>query len=184
MASSCLLFHAHCSTQNPSKYSSPNFDHFKSTLSSAFKPFLKEIQQHPMRVDVGVKNTSLKLVDAFVDSVFEFVDQPLLPSQSNFAPVDESKEGVQVTDIKGKIPDGFAEGVYIRNGPNPIFGTLTSTSSMFGRSSNTWVEGDGMLHALYFCKGLDGSWTVVYKNRYVETDTFKLEKQRNKPLFL
>ncbi|KAK8991648.1 hypothetical protein V6N11_062651 [Hibiscus sabdariffa] len=184
MASSCLLFHAHCSAHKPSKFSSPSFDHFKSTLSSAFKPFLKEVQQVPLRIDVGVKNTSLKLVDAFVDSVFEFFGQPLLPSQSNFAPVDESKEGVRVTDIEGKIPDDFAEGVYIRNGPNPFFGALTSTSSMFGSSSNTWVEGDGMLHALYFCRGPDGSWTVVYKNRYVETETLKLEKQRNKPLFL
>ncbi|GMJ15898.1 carotenoid cleavage dioxygenase 1, CAROTENOID CLEAVAGE DIOXYGENASE 1 [Hibiscus trionum] len=185
MASSCLLFHVHCSAQKPS-LSSTNLGHFKSTLSSAFKPFLKEIQQLPLRMDVpvGVKNTSLKLVDAFVDFVFEFVDQPLLPSQSNFAPVDESKEGVQVTDIEGEIPDDFAEGVYIRNGSNPIFGALTSASSMFGSSSNIWVEGEGMLHAVYFCKGLDGSWTVVYKNRYVETDTFKLEKQRNKPLFL
>lgn len=29
----------------------------------------------------AVKETSIKLLDAFVDSVFEFVDQPLLPSQ-------------------------------------------------------------------------------------------------------
>ncbi|KAK8553519.1 hypothetical protein V6N13_062321 [Hibiscus sabdariffa] len=184
MASSCLLFHVHFSAQKPSKCSPPSFDHFKSTLSSAFKPFLKEIQQLPSRIDAGVKNTSLELVDAFVDSVFELVDQPLLPSQSNFAPVDESKEGVQVTNIDGKIPDDFAEGVYIRNGSNPLFGALTSASSMFGSSSNIWVEGEGMLHALYFCKCRDGSWTVVYKNRYVETDTFKLEKQRNKPSFL
>ncbi|XP_039060430.1 carotenoid 9,10(9',10')-cleavage dioxygenase-like [Hibiscus syriacus] len=183
MASSCSPFHVHCSAQKPS-ISSPNFDHLKSTLLSAFKPFLKEIQQLPLRIDAGVKNTRLKLVDAFVDSVFEFVDQPLLPSQSNFAPVDELKEGVQVSNIEGEIPDGFAEGVYMRNGSNPMFGALTSTSSMFGSSSYTWIEGEGMLHALYFCNGLDGGWTVVYKNRYVETDTFKLEKQRNKPSFL
>ncbi|KAJ9168269.1 hypothetical protein P3X46_019817 [Hevea brasiliensis] len=41
-----------------------------------------------------------------------------------------------------------------------------------------------MLHVLYFDKGSDGNWTVVYNNRYVETETFKLEKQRNKPSFL
>ncbi|GMJ07667.1 carotenoid cleavage dioxygenase 1, CAROTENOID CLEAVAGE DIOXYGENASE 1 [Hibiscus trionum] len=183
MASSGLQFHVHCSIQKPST-SSPGFDHFKSTLSSAFKPFWKEIQQLPLRIDAGVKNNSRSLADAFVDSVFEFVDQPLLPSQSNFAPVDELEAGVRVADIGGEIPDDFAEGVYIRNGPNPMFGALTSTSSMFGSSSNTWVEGEGMLHALYFCKGPKGRWTVVYKNRYVETDTFKLEKQRNKPSFL
>jgi carotenoid cleavage dioxygenase len=55
---------------------------------------------------------------------------------------------------------------------------------MFGRSSHIWVEGEGMLHVLYFDKARDGSWTVTYKNKYVESETFKLEKQRNKPSFL
>lgn len=41
-----------------------------------------------------------------------------------------------------------------------------------------------MLHALYFTKGTNGSWNVVYNNRHVETETFKLEKLRNKPSFL
>ncbi|XWS26337.1 hypothetical protein CRYUN_Cryun26dG0023700 [Craigia yunnanensis] len=186
MASSRLQVHVHCSFQKSSI--SPDLDHFKATLSSAFKPFLREIQQLPLRIDVdvskAVKNTSVKLLDAFVDSVFEFVDQPLLPSQSNFAPVHELREAVQVTNIQGEIPDDFPDGVYIRNGPNPLFGALTSTSSMFGRSNHIWIEGEGMLHALYFSKGLDGSWTVVYNNGHVETETFKLEKQRNKPSFL
>lgn len=42
-----------------------------------------------------------------------------------------------------------------------------------------------MLHALYFNKDGDGRWNVVYNNRsHVQTETFKLEKQRNKPSFL
>ncbi|KAK6236818.1 hypothetical protein SCA6_012155 [Theobroma cacao] len=103
---------------------------------------------------------------------------------SNFAPVDELKEAALVTNIQGQIPSDFPEGVYIRNGPNPLFGGLKSTKSLFGRSSPMWMEGEGMLHALYFSKGIDGSWTVVYNNRHVETETFKLEKKRNKPTFL
>ncbi|KAJ4837921.1 hypothetical protein Tsubulata_046497, partial [Turnera subulata] len=136
------------------------------------------------RVPQIIKNTSLELLDAFVDSVFQFVDQPLLPSQSNFAPVEELKEAVLVTSIEGEIPDDFPEGVYIRNGSNPLYGGLKSTVSMFGKSSHIWVEGEGMLHALYFGKASDGSWRVLYNNRYVETDTFKLERQRKKPSFL
>ncbi|XVE84600.1 hypothetical protein DITRI_Ditri17bG0025700 [Diplodiscus trichospermus] len=154
----------------------------------SLQPFLKEIQQLPLRIDAdaskAVRSTSVKLLDAFVDSVFKFVDQPLLPSQSNFAPVHELREAVHVTKIQGEIPDDFPEGVYIRNGPNPLFGGLKSTSSMFGRSNHIWIEGEGMLHAVYFSKGLDASWTVVYNNRHVETETFKLEKQLNKPSFL
>lgn len=37
--------------------------------------------------------------------------------QSNFAPVEEVAEAVDVTEsINGKIPDDFPVGVYIRNG--------------------------------------------------------------------
>ncbi|XVF35449.1 hypothetical protein REPUB_Repub18cG0147000 [Reevesia pubescens] len=174
----------HCSAQKPPI--SHNSDIFKSPLSSTFKPFLRKLQQLPLQIDVSkaIKNTSVKLLDAFVDSTFEFIDQPLLPSQSNFAAIDELKEAAIITSIEGKIPDGFPEGVYLRNGPNPLFGGLKSTKSIFGRSSYFWVEGEGMLHALYFGKGVDGNWTVCYNNRYVETETFKLEKQRNKPAFL
>lgn len=64
-----------------------------------------------------------------------------------------------------------------------MFGGLKSTKSIFGESSPLWVEGEGMLHALYFSKGINGNWTVVYNNGHVETDTFKLEKLRNEPCF-
>lgn len=42
-----------------------------------------------------------------------------------------------------------------------------------------------MLHALYFTKK-DGNckWSVNYNNSYVETETFKQEKQKNKPSFI
>jgi len=36
--------------------------------------------------------------------------------QSNFAPVEEIGESVQVITVEGEIPDDFPEGVYIRNG--------------------------------------------------------------------
>ncbi|OMO91085.1 Carotenoid oxygenase [Corchorus olitorius] len=189
MASSYQVpFQVNCSFQKPSI--SPNFDVSKAThLSSSFKfkPFLREFKQLAFRVDhvsKAVKNTTIKLLDAFVDSAFEFVDIPLLQSQSNFAPVDELREAALVTNIQGQFPSDFPEGVYIRNGPNPLFGGLKSTKSVFGRSSPMWVEGEGMLHALYFSKDINGGWTVIYNNRHVETETFKLEKQRNKPSFL
>ncbi|KAI3468214.1 hypothetical protein Pfo_024877 [Paulownia fortunei] len=155
--------------------------------SISFKPFLKELQHNPIfhHVAKTIKEVSVRLLDVFVDLAFEFVDQPLLPSQSNFAPVEAIDKGVQVTgSINGRIPDDFPEGVYIRNGPNPLFGGLKSTKSIFGKSSHTWIEGEGMLHALYFSKDSDGRWKISYNNRHVETDTFKLEKDRKKPAFL
>lgn len=187
MASTHVPFQVYCSFQKPSTL--PNFDLFKNTtdhLSSSFKPLLRELRQLAFRVDVpkSIKNTSIKLLDALVDSAFQFVDYPLDPFQTNSAPVDELREAAVVTNIYGEIPSDFPDGVYIRNGPNPLFGGLKSTKSLLGRSSPIWVEGEGMLHALYFTKASNGSWTVVYNNRHVETDTFKLEKQRNKPSFL
>ncbi|GKV44875.1 hypothetical protein SLEP1_g52016 [Rubroshorea leprosula] len=170
MAFPCMTtFQVRCSVQKPS-ISTP-FQHFNTTFSSA--PFLKELQQLSLQTDVlkTIKNMSTKLLDAFVDSTFEFVDQPLSPSDSNFAPVDELEEAVVVTNIEGEIPNDFPEGVYIRNGPNPLHGGLPVTKSIFGRSSYNAIESEGMLHAVYFSKGNDGNWTLVYNNRYLRFGT-------------
>ncbi|KAI9378148.1 hypothetical protein POPTR_018G043500v4 [Populus trichocarpa] len=184
---STMAFHVNCSVHSrPSPFE--NIDRFKNRLSSSYKPLLKELQQLPMQLDVSksIRNASVKLLDAFVDSLFQFADQPVLPSQSNFAPVDELNEPLAITSIEGKVPYDFPEGVYIRNGPNPLFGGLKSTSSVFGKTGHMWIEGEGMLHAVCFDKESDGgeTWTVLYNNRHVETETYKIEKQRDKPSFL
>ncbi|KAJ6698016.1 BETA-CAROTENE DIOXYGENASE [Salix purpurea] len=184
--STLMAFHVNCSVQRrPSLFQ--NIHRLKTRLSSSYKPLLKELKQLPMQLDVpqSIRNASVKLLDALVDSMFQFADQPILSSQSNFAPVDELNEPFVITSIEGKIPDDFPEGVFIRNGPNPLFGGLKSTTSIFGKTGHMWIEGEGMLHALYFDKESDsGNWTVLYKSRHVETETFKLEKKRNKPSFL
>ncbi|PON94638.1 Carotenoid oxygenase [Trema orientale] len=166
----------------------------KTALSFVVKPFFGAIlQQVPdiriEHVSKSVKNTSIKILDGFVDSMFEIVDRPLPPSQRNFAPVDELGSPVVITSIEGNIPDSFPEGVYLRNGPNPLFGGLKSTKSVFGKSNHIWIEGEGMIHALYFNKldNLNDSkhyWSIHYNNRHVETETFKLEKLRNRLSFL
>ncbi|TKY74556.1 Carotenoid 9,10(9',10')-cleavage dioxygenase 1 [Spatholobus suberectus] len=157
-----------------------------SGLSSAFKPILRALPQIPLQIDASKAITDIKtkFLNAVVDSAFEFVDQLVLSSQSNFAPVEELGEAVTITNIEGDIPDHFPEGVYIRNGPNPLFGGLKSSKSILGRTNSVWVEGEGMLHALYFKRQSDGCCTIVYNNRYVETVTYKLEKQSIKPLFI
>ncbi|CAL2234356.1 unnamed protein product [Prunus armeniaca] len=184
--SSYANLQVHGSFQNPFIFHGLN--HLKTSLSSSVKPLFKELQQLlPRKVDVSktMKNTSGKMLDALVDSIFQFVDQPLLPSQKNFAPVEEIGDLVEVIWTEGEIPADFAEGVFVRNGTNPLFGGLKSAVSIFGQTQHTWVEGEGMLHALYFKKDHNGSWIISYSNRYVETETFKLEKQtHNKPCFI
>ncbi|CAJ1973892.1 unnamed protein product [Sphenostylis stenocarpa] len=188
MATSYKAFLVNCSIQKGPSNVSDNSRHFNLPPFAAFKqpPLKKILPKVPSQIDVQktMTNTASKLLNAFVDSFFEFVDRPLLPSQSNFAPVEELGEAIFVTSIQGRIPDDFPEGVYIRNGPNPLFGGLKSTKSIFGRSSHIWVEGEGMLHAIYFKRSSQGSWTVLYNNKHVETDTYKIEKQRSKPSFL
>ncbi|KAF6152225.1 hypothetical protein GIB67_005879 [Kingdonia uniflora] len=178
-------FQATGSLQRPSVTTKVN--HLKPSLSTTLKtPLWRELKQLSMRLDVSntVKNVSKSLLDVFVGTVFQFVDQPLLPSQSNFAPVDEIGDLVKIMEIEGEMPADFPEGVYIRNGPNPPFGGLKSTVSLFGRSSYAWIEGEGMVHAMYFSKDKERNWNVSYKNRYVESKTFKQEKKLSKPSFL
>ncbi|CAJ1973891.1 unnamed protein product [Sphenostylis stenocarpa] len=162
------------------------FPHHPITLgrSSNFK--LRAIPQIPLQIDASktISHIKTKFLNAIVDSAFEFVDQLSLPSQSNFAPVEELEEAMAITHIEGDIPDHFPEGVFIRNGPNPLFGGLKSTKSMLGRTKSIWVEGEGMLHALYFKRKNDGCCTIFYNNRYVQTVTYNLENQSTNPLFL
>ncbi|XP_011019808.1 PREDICTED: carotenoid 9,10(9',10')-cleavage dioxygenase 1-like [Populus euphratica] len=91
---STMAFHVNCSAQRrPSLFQ--NIDRFKTSLSSSYKeiqehtncmqPLLKELKQLSLQLDVSqiMKNASVKLLDALVDSMFHFADQPILPSQVN-----------------------------------------------------------------------------------------------------
>ncbi|KAF8711571.1 hypothetical protein HU200_029020 [Digitaria exilis] len=159
-----------------------------SISSSSKKPFLGDVLRHlSLKIDQAsnaLKDVPQRFLDVLVDSTFQFTDQPLDPSESNFAPVDEISEAIEIHQIEGAIPEGFPEGVYIRNGSNPLFGALHSTTSIFGQSREIWVEGEGMLHAIYFTKSSSDSWSVHYANRYVQSESLRLERARQKPCFL
>ncbi|KAK1631155.1 hypothetical protein QYE76_005470, partial [Lolium multiflorum] len=59
-------------------------------------------------------------------------------------------------------------------------------SSIFGQTEDIWVEGEGMLHALYFTRSNNDTctWSLSYNNRYVQSDTFMVETARARPCFL
>ncbi len=69
------------------------------------------------------------------------------------APVFEEID-ISKLKVSGTIPPEL-EGMYVRNGPNPMFKPKTY---------NYPIEGDGMLHGIYFNKG-----KVSYKNRWIQT---------------
>ncbi|CAN6181933.1 unnamed protein product [Urochloa humidicola] len=163
--------------------SSPKKPSLRELLGN-LSPAISNLSSKMGEASKVLKNVPHRFLDILVDSTFKFTDQALNPSESNFAPVDEIGESIKIYQIEGAIPEDFPEGVYIRNGSNPLFGALHSTASIFGQSREIWVEGEGMLHALYLTKSSSGSWSVSYANRYVQSETLRLERARQKPCFL
>ncbi|WP_297975916.1 carotenoid oxygenase family protein, partial [uncultured Amaricoccus sp.] len=85
-------------------------------------------------------------------------DDPHL--SGNFAPIGTEIDARDLPVIAGRIPDGL-KGAYMRNGPNPRFQPVSYTYPL---------EGDGMVHAVWFDNG-----RACYSNRFVRTASFELE---------
>lgn len=87
--------------------------------------------------------------------------------QGNYAPI---KTEIEVTHLKieGKLPKEL-NGVYMRNGANPLFPQITYTYP---------IDGDGMLHAVYLQDG-----EASYHNRFVETKGLIAEKKAGRSLY-
>ncbi|MCH9834323.1 MAG: carotenoid oxygenase [Ilumatobacter sp.] len=85
-----------------------------------------------------------------------------------FAPVSEEVEEADLEVIAGQIPPELC-GAYMRNGPNPQFAPISYTYPL---------EGDGMVHAVYFSEG-----RARYKNRYVRTRAFEIERAAGRAVF-
>lgn len=86
--------------------------------------------------------------------------------RGNFAPIDRELDAFAL-EVEGAVPDAL-DGVYLRNGPNPVDG-----------ASSHWFTGDGMLHAVR----LAGGRAQSYRNRYVRSVGFgeppSSERRRN-----
>ncbi|WP_343058670.1 carotenoid oxygenase family protein [Aurantimonas endophytica] len=70
--------------------------------------------------------------------------------------------------ISGRIPDDL-KGAYMRNGPNPRFEPVSYTYPL---------EGDGMVHAVWFDNG-----RARYRNRFVRTASFEIEDRAKHTVF-
>ncbi len=91
--------------------------------------------------------------------------------EGNFSPIREeytlNKKGD--FEIKGKIPRDL-NGSFYRNGPNPPFEPAETYH---------WFLGDGMVHAFHLQRG-----EISYRNRYVQTPTYEIERRAKRSLFL
>jgi carotenoid cleavage dioxygenase-like enzyme len=94
-----------------------------------------------------------------------FPDDPML--QGLYAPVFVEGESGKLP-VEGEVPREL-NGTLYRNGPNPQFAP---------RGLYHWFAGDGMVHAFHIENG-----EVTYRNRYVRTPKFELERAAGRALF-
>jgi len=87
--------------------------------------------------------------------------------QGNYAPI-KTEINVPMLEVDGTLPMDI-EGVYIRNGSNPMFDPITYTYP---------IDGDGMLHAVSINNG-----SASYCNRWVETKGLMAEKRAGMALY-
>lgn len=95
-----------------------------------------------------------------------FPDHPFL--RGNFAPLSFEADARDLP-VRGEFPKDLAGTLY-RNGPNPQYAPKDGQYH--------WFVGDGMLHAFQVEDG-----RVHYRNRWVRTPRFELERDNNRPLY-
>ncbi len=84
-----------------------------------------------------------------------------------YAPVDRELDE-PVRGVTGTIPEALS-GLYLRNGPNPMFEP---------KARYHIFDGDGMLHGVY----LDGG-RAHYRNRWVQTDGLAIEQRAGRSIY-
>ena len=78
----------------------------------------------------------------------------------------ELRDPLRDLRVDGTLPPSVS-GVFLRNGPNP------AREPLLGADRYHWFDGDGMVHSMEFVNG-----TARYRNKFVQTEGFKLEQAR------
>ncbi len=85
----------------------------------------------------------------------------------NFAPV-QAEITADSLEVIGQLPADLS-GMFVRNGPNPQWSPI---------GQYHWFDGDGMLHGVRISNG-----KATYRNRYVQTKGYQIEKQAGKAVW-
>ncbi|ERN15872.1 9-cis-epoxycarotenoid dioxygenase NCED3, chloroplastic [Amborella trichopoda] len=125
-----------------------------------------------------LQRLAASIIDTVEATIVEGLERrhPLPPSANpsiqlsgNFAPVVESPACHKLV-VEGEIPSSL-DGVYVRNGANPMFEPS---------GGHHLFDGDGMLHAVKLCPE---SNTASYACRYTRTHRLSLEAEYGRALF-
>lgn len=89
--------------------------------------------------------------------------------EKRFKPVQEEK----TIKIKhhNNLFRSLKNNVYAQIGSNPKY--------LSNDESYTWLDGDGMIHAIYFNKS-----SIIYQNKWIETKKINFENKMNKKIFM
>jgi carotenoid cleavage dioxygenase-like enzyme len=105
----------------------------------------------------------VKVLPAWADEAVDVSWSSDIPHLGgNFLPVQRETSAEDLKVISGRIPPELS-GVYMRNGPNPLFKPIAYAYPM---------DGDGMIHAVY----LEGG-RARYRNRFVRTRDLSVERR-------
>ncbi|XP_021912644.1 9-cis-epoxycarotenoid dioxygenase NCED3, chloroplastic-like [Carica papaya] len=158
------------------------FNSNKSNVNSALQTPL-HLNDSQVTVKQSSTHSNLNLFQRLASMAFDMAEVALVNSErqyplpktvdpdvqiaGNFAPVPEQSVTHQLS-VAGKIPECI-NGVYLRNGANPMFEPL---------SGHHLFDGDGMVHAVSIKNG-----SVSYACRFTETQRLIQEKLLGRPVF-
>jgi len=150
--------------QSPSVINLPNQPHNKSQITKQPTTHWNPFQQAAaMALDLFES----ALLSRELQQPLSKTTDPRVQLAGNFAPVPEHPVQHSLPVI-GTIPDAV-NGVYLRNGANPLF---------HPESGHHLFDGDGMVHAVKFTNG-----TASYACRFTQTQRLMQERQLGKPVF-
>ncbi|KAK4398247.1 9-cis-epoxycarotenoid dioxygenase NCED1, chloroplastic [Sesamum angolense] len=148
----------------PTTYQTPSPTVRKGDASSPSKPKWNMIQKAAAMALDAVENA---LTDHELRHPLPKTADPEVQIAGNFSPVPEQPVRHRLP-VVGKIPESI-QGVYVRNGANPLFEP---------HAGHHFFDGDGMIHAVKFENG-----SASYACRFTETQRLVQERALGRPIF-